>query len=91
VSPDLPPLVLAAFDDPNPIPLRRSLHIVLAIIANDAGEVETTLHSLEHMTGMPAELIRRQLVEPMYPLPISATVSEEGIVRVAFNEPEETP
>lgn len=63
-------------------PVGRFVHIALALIADEHGHVETTVHTLEHMTGMPTQSIEaalgfNALDRPLFPGNINLT---DGIV-----------
>ncbi|WP_309129458.1 hypothetical protein [Microbacterium sp.] len=47
------PLVIATVFTTDPTtPVARLVHLALAALADDRGHVETTVHTLEHMTGL---------------------------------------
>lgn len=79
-----PPIVAAAFADaPTPVPpAGRLVHLALAALANDAGHVETTVHTLEHLTGLlplviEAALGANHMNVPLFP---AAVTLVDGIV-----------
>lgn len=63
-------------------PVGRYVHLALAIIADETGHVETTVHTIQHMTGLPevaieAALGHNALERPLFPGTVTLT---DGIV-----------
>lgn len=59
-----PPVVTAVFrDNPDTMAsaLGRYVHMTLSLIADENGHVETTVHTLEHMTGLQPTVIEAAL------------------------------
>lgn len=74
-----PPVVSAVFTSPEQAttgPVGRYVHLALSVLADDAGHIETTVHTLEHMTGLPtlaieAALGHNALDRPLFPAAIT--------------------
>ena len=63
-------------------PAGRFVHLALAVLADDKGHVETTVHTLEHMTGLNPTVIEaalgfNALDRPLFPGAVNLT---DGIV-----------
>lgn len=57
-------------------PVGRYVHLALAVLADEAGHIETTVHTLEHMTSLPtlaieAALGHNALNRPLFPASIT--------------------
>lgn len=78
-----PAVVDAVFTDADYVrPAGRFVHLALAVIADENGHVETTVHTLEHMTGLIDTVIEaalgfNPLDEPLFPAEVTLT---NGIV-----------
>lgn len=48
----IPAIVALVFTEEAVNPVARLVHLALAAIADERGRVETTVHTLEHMTGL---------------------------------------
>lgn len=79
-----PPVVSAVFhDDETEIrPAGRFVHLALSVIADEHGHVETTVHTLEHMTGLLPTVIEAALGfnpfnKPLFPASVTLT---DGVV-----------
>jgi hypothetical protein len=77
-----PPVITAAVALEVTGPVGRFVHIALALIADENGHVETTVHTLQHMTGMPkisieAALGFNSLDKPLFPATVSLV---DGVV-----------
>lgn len=79
-----PGVVTAVFTDgPDPVsPAGRFVHMTLALLADEAGHVETTVHTLEHMTGLLDTVIEAALgFNPLErPLFAGAVTLTNGII-----------
>ncbi|WP_449408041.1 hypothetical protein [Microbacterium maritypicum] len=63
-------------------PAGRFVHLALSVLADEAGHVETTVHTLEHMTGLLPTIIEaalgfNPLNEPLFPGNVTLT---DGII-----------
>lgn len=47
-----PTIIASVFATDATNPVARLVHLALAAIADETGHVETTVHTLEHMTGL---------------------------------------
>lgn len=80
-----PTVVSAVFTSPEEAttgPVGRYVHLALAVLANDAGHVETTVHTIEHMTGLPTVAIEAALGHNVYNRPLfpAAVTLRDGII-----------
>lgn len=74
-----PTVVTSVFTtkDEHPIaPAGRFVHLALAVLADDKGHVETTVHTLEHMTGLLPTIIEaalgfNALERPLFPASVA--------------------
>lgn len=53
----IPAIVAQVFTTDTRSPVARLVHLALAAIADEHGHVETTVHTIEHMTGLMPEAI----------------------------------
>lgn len=53
----IPAVVANVFKTDAKAPVARLVHVALAAIADERGHVETTVHTIEHMTGLMPEAI----------------------------------
>lgn len=79
------PVVSAVFTTPDEAttgPVGRYVHLALSVIADDAGHVETTVHTIEHMTGLPTVAIEAALGHNVYNRPLfpAAVTLRDGII-----------
>ncbi|MEJ1087030.1 hypothetical protein WDU99_01720 [Microbacterium sp. Mu-80] len=77
------PLVIAAVftTEPNS-PIARLVHLALAALADESGHVETTVHTIEHLTGLLPIAIEAVLGNnaadvPLFPASVDLT---DGVV-----------
>lgn len=74
--------ITAVFTHEPSTPVARLVHLALAAIADEHGHAETTVHTLEHMTGLipiaiEAALGHNAINEPLFP---AAIALRDGIV-----------
>lgn len=67
-----PAVIAAVFTHDPTTPVARLVHLALAALADEAGHVETTVHTLEHLTGLipiavEAALGHNSLDRPLFP------------------------
>lgn len=77
-----PAIVATVFASDPVTPVARLVHFALAALADDRGHVETTVHTLEHMTGLLAIAIEAILgVNHLGMVLIPAAVTlDDGII-----------
>ena len=66
-----PAIVAHVFTTDPTTPVARLVHLALAAIADETGHAETTIHTLEHMTGL-------------IPIAIEAALGHNSLDRVLF-------
>lgn len=77
-----PAIIAHVFTTDPANPVARLVHLALAALADEAGHVETTVHTLEHLTGLIPLAIEAALGHnaanvPMFPASVELT---DGVV-----------
>lgn len=78
----VPAIIAHVFTQDPCTPIDRLVHLALAAISDEKGHVETTVHTLEHMTGLSALAIEITLGHNLTDMPLfpAAVTLSDGIV-----------